>query len=478
MDNKFINKFFKIFTLGILVAVVAAGFYIAAERKVLYLPGRNDFEFRRLVKDIPKVANQPADTLVTKSLPLHQWQTAQGTKVFFYPTENLPIVDIKFSFHAGSAFDEAKPGLAYLTKKLLLEGTHYKSAEDIANSLDMLGAICSTSVSRDTLNFTVRSLTDEKVITNLADIITDVLLNPAFPAPAVTRVKDTLSLGIKEQQNLPGFIVRDEFFKVIYGQHPYAQSTEGNLTSISNISRADIHEFHQKYFTAKNMVVTIVGGIHRDVAKNLVAKIIAALPPGDKSYAVPAINTQVIAAEKHIPLDSTQAHILMGKATIKVDTSDRIALQLGNYSLGGSSLTSRLGEKIRNDSGLAYTVASSLHPLQAEGPFLIKMQTKTENAKEAIAMVKKISREYIKRGPTQDELNIAKQNLIADFDGSFTSNKHILELISNIAIYDLDPTVLDNYKQNINDVKPQDVQAALKKHLDVSKMSLVVAGIS
>jgi zinc protease len=149
---------------------------------------------------------------------------------------------------------------------------------------------------------------------------------------------------------------------------------------------------------------------------------------------------------------------------------------LGNYILGGGGFVSRLTNEIREKRGLVYSVYSYFMPHREAGPFQVSLQTKKSQMDEAYALVKKIINGFVEKGPTQQELDDAKTNMVGGFPLRLDSNKKIIEYISMMAVYNYPLDYIENFSHNINQVSLEDIKDAFQRRVDMSKFSTVIVG--
>ena len=149
---------------------------------------------------------------------------------------------------------------------------------------------------------------------------------------------------------------------------------------------------------------------------------------------------------------------------------------MGNYVLGGGGFSSRISEEVRQKRGLAYSAYSYFSPLAQKGSFVIGMQTRKDQAKEALDVTMKTLRDYVANGPTAKELDDAKKNLVGGFPLRIDSNRKIHDYLTVIGFYKLPLTYLDDFVGNIERVTVADIRRAFAAHVDPDKLVTVVVG--
>jgi zinc protease len=166
---------------------------------------------------------------------------------------------------------------------------------------------------------------------------------------------------------------------------------------------------------------------------------------------------------------ATQSHIMVGMPGIRRDDADYFPLYVGNYILGGGGFVSRITEEVRSKRGLAYSAYSYFMPMKERGPFAIGLQTRRDQATEALA-------DFLSGGPTADELSKAKQNIIGGFALRIDSNRKIVENLAMIGFYDLPLTYLDDFTVKVEKVTIEDIRRAFARHVDPARMVTVIVG--
>ncbi|MDM8567197.1 pitrilysin family protein [Candidatus Halobeggiatoa sp. HSG11] len=406
---------------------------------------------------------------------IQHWQTANGTKVYFVPAPDLPMVNIEVVFDAGSARDGSKPGLAKLTNGLFNEGAGGYSADQIAEKFDNLGAEFSNSVSRDMAKVKLRSLTEPKLLQPALEMLALLLTKPDFESKSLERVRQQMLTSLKYKQQSPDDIVDKEFYEAVFGKHPYATLPAGTIESVTALTREDLQQFHKQYYIANNALISIVGALDRKAAENL-ANTIAKLPSGEVPTTIPPVTLLTEAKTVHVKYPATQTKILIGQPGLKRGDKDYFSLYLGNYILGGAGLVSRLSEEVREKRGLAYSAYSYFMPQRVLGAFIAGLGTRNDQAAQAIELVQKTMRDFIKNGPTETELKEAKQGITGRFPLRIKSNRDIVGYLSMLGFYNLSLDYLHTFNANIEAVTLPMIQDAFQRRIDVNKLVTVTVG--
>jgi zinc protease len=227
--------------------------------------------------------------------------------------------------------------------------------------------------------------------------------------------------------------------------------------------------------------VTLVGALDKAQADALVKRLLAKIPATPAAQcaalpAVPAVQPLAKAEEIRIPFDSAQAQVLIGQPGIRRADPDFLAVMLGNQILGGGGFASRLMEEVREKRGLVYGVYSTFNPGLDAGAFQIGLQTRPDQAAEALKVTREVLRQYIAEGPSDKELRDAKDNLIGGFALRVDSNAKLLGNVTNIAWNGLPLDYLDHWTDRVEALSKDDVRQAMARMVQPDKQVTLVLG--
>ncbi|HET8610473.1 MAG TPA: pitrilysin family protein [Burkholderiales bacterium] len=409
---------------------------------------------------------------------IQQWHTANGARVLFVQNKDLPILDVSIDFPAGSSHDTAETsGLANLTQHMLRLGAGGMSEDDISRKLADIGAELSSRFGRDQAGLALRTLADAPTRKQALDVFTRVLTQPEFPEAVFKRERGRLIAALEDADTRPGTIASHTFVRLIYPDHPYGLRGAGEPATLRTLTRDDLVNFYRQHYNAKHAVVAIVGDVTLDDAQAIAERVTRDLPVAStQASVIPPVPDLAAAETRMIPHPASQAHILIGCPGIARSDPDYFPLLVGNFVLGGGGFVSRLTDEVRDKRGLAYSVYSYFEPLQRRGPFVIGMQTRKNQVKEALTVVRDTLRKFITDGPTAAEVKAAQDNLIGGFPLRIDSNRKILEYLSVIGFYDLPLTYLDDFREHVKAVSIPDIKRAFARHVDPDKLVTVVVG--
>ncbi len=404
------------------------------------------------------------------------WNTANGAQVLYVHAPNLPMVDVRVTFRAGSAYDGARSGLAVLTNRMMTMGAGGKTANDLAELFDQVGAKQAFEAGRDSATFSLRSLVDKRILSTSVDTLAVIIKQPNFVALDLERERARTLTALKQENESPASIAERRFYQELYGSHPYAKLPVGTEASVKLLTRDDLVRFHQQYYVARNATVAVVGAIDETKARAIVQQLIGELPAGQLAAAVPPV--PALAESKVISIEhpSTQTHIMIGHPGVKRTDADYFALYVANHALGGSGLVSRLGKEVREKRGLAYSVYSYFNPMGQSGPFVMGMQTKNTQANAGIKVLRQSLKDYWRNGISPEELEASRLNITGGFPLRVDSNSKIVEYLAMIGFYGLPLTYLDDFNGKINALNLQGIRETFRRRVNPERMITVIVG--
>lgn len=409
------------------------------------------------------------------AVKINHWQTSAGSDVYFVENHDLPIIDMAVNFPAGSARDTvATSGVAGVTKYMMTLGAAGMNEEVITNKFADIGAILSGELDADRASFKLRTLTSEQA--KALKTFNQILHKPDFPQAVLDREKVRIIAGINESATMPESISSKAFMKALYGAHPYSLDESGEVESITAMKRDDLVAFYKQYYSAKSAVIALIGDMTEAQARAIAESTSSGLPQTPAIAKIAEVSLPTAPNVQSINHPASQAHILLGYPGIKRGDADYLPLYVGNYILGGGGFVSRLTEEVREKRGLVYSVYSYFMPMAELGPFQVGLQTKKEQAGEALKLVNETVAKFIKDGVTEPELKAAKDNIIGGFPMRIDSNGKILDYLSVIGFYKLPLTYLDDFNKKVGAVTTAQIKEAFQRRVKPENFVSVTVG--
>jgi len=407
---------------------------------------------------------------------IQHWTTEKGARVYYVHAPELPMVDISVVFDAGAARDQQLSGTAVLTNAMLDEGAVDLNTDQIAAAFADVGARFSSSAERDMASVGLRSLTEESALQTALALYTKVLTQPSFPESSFKRIQKQILLGFQAEKQSPSALASRAFYKGLYGNHAYATMPAGTEQAVSKLTLTDVKQFYQQYYVARNAVVVLVGDLNKSQAQDVAENITSGLAAGEAAAKIKPVVDLTQAQTIQIDHPSSQTHILMGQPGMSRSDADYFALYVGNHILGGSGLVSKLSNEIREKRGLSYSTYSYFRPMRDLGPYQFGLQTRNEQADEALKVMQDTLVDFIKQGPSEAELIAAKQNITGGFALRVDSNSKIAGYLAMIGFYGLPLDYLETFKVKVNAISTAQIKQAFERRVNPNNMLTVMVG--
>jgi zinc protease len=305
------------------------------------------------------------------------------------------------------------------------------------------------------------------------DTLADILQSPRFASDVFEREKARAIANAAEAETQPDHIAEKRLYALMYPSHPYGLTA--TPSTLAAITREDVERHYRAHYVAAGAAVTIVGDLSIDAARALAEQLISRLAPGGE-IALPPPAPPASGETVRVAHPSAQSHVLLGEAALARDDPDYFPLLVGNYILGGGGFASRLMTEVRSKHGLAYSVYSYFYPFAQRGPFQVGLQTRRDQANEALKRVRDVIAEFVARGPTETELKAAKKSLVGGFPLRIDTNRKLLEQLAVIAFYKLPADWLDTYPERLEAVTLDQVRSAFARRIATDKLATVVVG--
>lgn len=407
---------------------------------------------------------------------IETWKTGTGARVLFVAAPDLPMLDVRMVFDAGSARDGERSGLASLTAGLLTQGAGEWDADTVAERIESVGAQFSAEAGRDTATLSLRTLTKQPAMDKALETMAASLSKPGFAAADCERVRENRLTALRRDQQDPKTVGSKAIYRLIFGTHPYASDPAGASATVSAIQRRDIVDFHRRYYVAANAVIAMVGALSQEQAREIAERLTVGLETGEPAPALPPVPDLSDSILERLDFPSTQTHLFAGQPGMRRLDPDYFPLYVGNHILGGSGLVSLLMDEVREKRGLSYSVYSYFLPMVERGPLLLGLQTKNDQAAEAREVLMNTVRRFREQGPTQDELTASIRQITGSFPLRIAGNKKLVDYLTVIGFYGLPLDYLDRFTERVSQVTVEQIHDAFMRRVHPDRFATVTLG--
>lgn len=431
-----------------------------------------DAQFR----DQPPSAGTPVAFVAPK---IESFSLKNGVKVLFVERHDLPIVSVRLAVKVGAGdLPGAKPGVMSLMGAMLEQGTEKRTALQISDDFEAIGAGHGAWVDWDAGGASLKVLTSE--LDRGLELMSDVVLHPTFPEAELERLRTRRLTALQQEKNSPSAMGWNALAATLYGRaHPYGHSLSGRADDVKKITRADLVAAYKRELSPGATTIAVAGDVTRDVLqRKLEAAFGAWKGAAPERGTVPRVAPPQKGAPRVIIVDrpgAPQSNVMIAQPGVAMSTPDRDALYVMNAILGGM-FSSRINLNLREAHAYTYGGYSSLSLRHGPGPFVAGgaiFADKTVDAiKEVLGEIDRIRAQAV----SDDELADAKEYLRLGLPGRFETVAAVVGALSEIAIYGLP---LDEYatrQQRIDAIKADDVKRVATTLLHPEQLRIIVVG--
>jgi len=362
--------------------------------------------------------------------------------------------------------------LADLTGKLMEEGTTAMDYKTISKKVASMGGNVNIGVGVD--NVTISGSVLSEFAPELIKVIGDLVINPAFPASEVDRLKTDLKRQLAVQKSQPQSQAEEKFFEIIYKDHPYGKyfPTEAMLNSYTlDMAKS----FYEKNFGAKRSVIYVVGKFNEATVTSTIQETFGKWKDGPEISFPPATQTRSNEIAMIDRKGAPQTTIMLGLPTVTPKDKDYVALQVTNSLLGGS-FGSRITSNIREDKGYTYSPFSTMQNRKGVSVWYEEADVTSEHTGESLQEIAKEIKKLQNENPSKEELEGIQKYLAGTFVLQNSNPNGIIGQLNFIDLYELDDSYLTDRVKNIYAISPEKVSQMTKDYFKYEDMTLVLVG--
>jgi zinc protease len=419
---------------------------------------------------------------IKHSLPgaddIHRVELSNGIVVLARANFNSPSVVVSGYLHAGGLLDsDDKLGLADFTSTALMRGTQRREFQKLYDELESVGASFGYNSGTHFAGFGGRSLVEDLPL--LLDVMADTLQNPTFPEDQVEKLRAQMLTGLAIRAQDTSDMASLVFDQLLYDGHPYSRPDEGWPETVQSITRDNLVEFHRKHYGPRGLVISIVGAVEPKKAVGEVERILDGWQneAQEDTPSLPEFTPPQETIQKHHAIPGkSQSDIVMGTYGPKRNSPDYMPATLGNNVLGQFGLMGRIGDVVREQSGLAYYAYSNLSAGIGPGAWYVSAGVNPANVEKATNLIAQELKRYIDEGVTTEELADSQANFVGRLPLSLESNGGVAGALLNVERFDLGLDYYRQYPDLVKAVALEDVLETAQKYIDPERLVIATAG--
>jgi zinc protease len=401
-----------------------------------------------------------------------------GITVLSRSNFNSPSVVVSGYFGAGALFDpDDKLGLAEYTTYSLMRGTKKRTFDRIYNELESIGASLGFSAGVHTSGFNGRSLAEDLPL--LLSLLSESLISPEFPKVELEKLRAQLLTGLAIRAQDTSDMASMGFDGILFKDHPYSRPEDGYPETIQKITRRDLVRFHREHYGPRGMVLAVVGAVKPEEAVRQVKRALGGWQAnGQEEVPVlpdPRFLKKTVSKHHRIP-GKSQSDLVIGTNGPRRRDIEYMSASLGNNILGQFGMMGRIGDVVREKSGLAYYAYSSLSAGTGPGSWEVNAGVNPQNVSKARDLICAELDRFVQEGVTEEELADSQANFVGRLPLSLESNGGVASALLNIERHKLGLDYYRRYPDLVNEVTREDVLNTARKFIDVSKLAISAAG--
>jgi predicted Zn-dependent peptidase len=403
---------------------------------------------------------------------------SNGLPVWVIETHKVPLVQTNLVVFAGSGDDPAAQfGVASMTAAMLDEGAGSRSALEISDAVDFLGADLTTGSNFD--ESVVRLNVPVARIADALPLMADVALRPTFPDQDLDRLRQERLTALLQARDDPNAIAPRAFQRIVFGTtHRYGTSAGGTEATLKSIASTDLRAFHALFYQPSNATLVVVGDVRTDDVVPMLERSFGGWKNSSSvrramvPTAAQLTSGQIYLVDKP---GAAQSVIQIGWVGVARSTPDYFKIQVTNTILGGS-FSSRLNQNLREEHGYAYGAGSGFDMRLSAGTFVARAAVQTDKTADALREFFKELTSISAKPVSNDELTRAKNYIALSFPGQFETGGDLSRQIEELIVYKLPEDYFQRYVQEIQKVSAADVQKTAATYIQPSKFAVVIVG--
>lgn len=408
--------------------------------------------------------------LLPPAQSVHTWDTANGSRAAFIATQGSPLFELRLRFNAGACQDGDTPGLAALTLYTLDQGIENLGAQGFAASLSGLGASVRRDISHDHARIGLSAHCTAPLREAALELFTAMVARPALEADAYSSIQARVLRYLQRRESSPAQRIDVEMLSRLFPQHAYGHDCSGTSISVAGIDVDKVRAFHRRAYTAANLEITLVGDLSLTEARQMLDTLTQALPSNRAALLPPQPATPLDEAiAVHLEQTGSNCEVTLALPLDVTRSDAEYTAMVVTHELLGAGFESRLVAELRERRNLTYSIDSHLRTYRAATFLYISWDIDPAYLEASVELVKQVIQCFIEHGPSQDELELAVNQLGGGLLRSFSDND---ALATRLADLGADTVTTDHpavYLQQLAQLTPAAVQAAARRLLAIER---------
>ncbi|CAN5827355.1 hypothetical protein BH10CHL1_BH10CHL1_07110 [soil metagenome] len=399
-----------------------------------------------------------------------------GITVLVRENHAAPVVVMEGCLLVGALHDPiGKAGLSGFVTSMLSRGSAHYDFDTFNETIESIGASLGIGSDTHTTNFSATSLSED--FSTIATVLADVLRRPTFPVEHIERLRGQKLIHLQEREQDTQQVANLRFYETLYGEHPYGRPVAGYKETISTIQHDDLTTFYQERYTPNGMIIVVVGDVQTDTVLDLLSQQFGDWRGAVSDQSVPPVQLHAQPQRRVYALPGkVQSDIMLGTLAVARDDPDFYAVRTANTILGQFGMMGRLGEKVREEQGLAYYCGSAIDAEPNAGAWYVNAGVNPGSVQQAIDSILAEFERLGNEPVAAEELADSQAYMTGVLPLTLETNDGVASSLLSIERYGLGLDYLQRYNELIYSITAADIQRVAQRYLRNDNYTLVVAG--
>src|SRR3984893_16776671 len=398
-----------------------------------------------------------------------------GIEAWLVEEHSVPMMAMRFAFDGGSSQDPVgKEGLANFVTAMLDEGAGDLSSREFQERMEDISMRMSYEEAKDAFYGNFETLTANR--DDAAKLLKLALNKPHFEADSIERIRQQLIAGLVYAARDPDKVAQNEWYALAFKGQPYARPANGTEKTVAPVNHDDLEGYRKRIFAKDTLKVVAVGDIDADQLGHLLDEVFGDLPA--KAELAPVSKTAPVIGGKQevIEMNVPQSVAVFGLGAMPRRDPEFIPAFVLNQILGGGGFASKLMEEVREKRGLAYSVYTYVYPYQHASIFSGGVAPRNDAMGQSLDVSRDELNKMADKGPSQEDLDNAKNYLIGSYPLRFDTNSKIATQLLGLKMDGFGPEYVENRNAMIAAVTLDDMKRVAKSLLDTQNLIVTIVG--
>jgi zinc protease len=402
---------------------------------------------------------------------------SNGLRVLGILNNEVPLVQFTIVIDGGMLLEEIdKVGVANLLAEMMTRGTKHKTAKELEESIQQLGASINVGASKESISIYGNTLA--KNYPQVMQLINEIVLEPRWDEDEFELAVQEVLSKIKQQEANPNSVAQNMFNQLLYGdRHILSKNSLGTKESVQKISMDDLKHYYENFLSPTIARMHVVGALEKD-------KVMASLDVFERDWKPKQVrfpDLEMPEAPRNASVyfydvpNAKQSQLRIGYLALSKNDKDFYPATVANYLLGGGGFASQLTQVLREEKGYTYGVRSNFSGSTLKGPFVISSGVRSNVTLESAQSIKNILEDY-GRTFTAEDLVTTKNFLIKSNARAFETAGAKINMLENTSAYNWNYDYVKDQEKVVKEMTVEHIQELAEQYLDKTKMIWLIVG--